>query len=137
MLTPIEEQTLSLYDAGLTLREVGAQVGRSHEWVRKIIAKHSVSRPRGRIVVPPEPGKYPDRCTFCGRGVDDGREFCSRMCFGAQRRKNAIETLQPALEAVKAGKSFQEAAELIGVPSGWTLWSRLNHFGLLPKGSSY
>lgn len=132
MLTPLEEQTVSLYAAGLTLREVGAQVGRSHEWVRRVVKAHSDTRNRGRIVTENEVAT----CVFCGRGIDPAQEYCSRGCYAAYRRKRAIDELQPAIAAIRAGKSYQEAADMLGIESGWTLWSRLNHFGLLPKSSN-
>lgn len=126
MLSPLQEQAIELYNSGKNLREVAAEVQRSHEWVRKTLKRAGEgARNRGR-----EPLHRP-KCVVCGSLCQkpDAR-FCSRPCVQRDRNRAAVERLQDALRVLRAGGTYNEAAAVIGFPNGWHLWGRLHHFGL-------
>ena len=37
-----------LYNGGMTLRAIGKEIGRSHEWVRKAVDEMLKEKPKGR-----------------------------------------------------------------------------------------
>ena len=39
-----KERALKLYKEGLSLRDIGQLVGRSHEWVRKVVGDNSLTK---------------------------------------------------------------------------------------------
>lgn len=126
MLTPLQEKAIELYNAGKNLREVAAEVQRSHEWVRKTLARAGEdSRNRGR-----EPKNRPE-CGHCKKPVHKPTaKFCSRPCLHRARHQEAVDRLEAALHVLRAGGTYNEAASAVGFPSGWHLWGRLHHFGL-------
>jgi hypothetical protein len=126
MLTPIQEQAVTLYGLGKDLREVAGALNRSHEWVRKTLAVAGVpTRGRGRGAA--------DRsaCLTCGKICQTLRaQFCSRECLHKNRYENAMLRVNVALGVLRTGGSYAAAAEKAGFSSGWHLWGRLYHFGL-------
>lgn len=126
MLTPIQEQAVTLYGLGKDLREVAGALGRSHEWVRKTLAVAGVpTRGRGRGAA--------DRssCLTCGKVCQTLRaQFCSRECLHKNRYDIAMKRVNVALGVLRTGGSYASAAEKSGFSSGWHLWGRLYHFGL-------
>lgn len=126
MLAPLEAQAVALYREGKHLREVANELGRSHEWVRKTLARaNEPIRGRGRESV-----NRPD-CRVCGKTCSKvGAKFCSRECMQKNRLDTAMEKLDKAIVALKEGSTYAEAAKVAGFKSGWHLWGRLHHFGL-------
>lgn len=126
MLSPLQERAVDLYLEGKTLREVAEKVGRSHEWVRKSLAKAGeLTRNRGREVL-----ERPV-CDECGQPCAKlEARFCSRACLNKFRLDGAMEKLNKALEVLKAGGTYAAAAEKAGFQNAWHLWGRMHHFGL-------
>ena len=126
MLTPIQEQAVQLYAAGKDLRQVAGELDRSHEWVRKTLAKAGVAaRGRGR-----ESTERPV-CVECGKDCGTPQaEYCSRECLHKHRYEAAMARLNVAMGVLREGGSFSAAAKKAGFSNGWHLWGRLYHFGL-------
>lgn len=126
MLTPLQEQAVALYREGKTLREVAHEIQRSHEWVRKTLAKAGEdSRSRGR-----EPLERPT-CGVCRKVCPKPEsKFCSRSCLSKHRHDSALKKLDKAMVVLKRGGTYAEAATAAGFKNGWHLWGRLHHFGL-------
>jgi len=126
MLSPIQERAIELYQSGKNLREVADEVGRSHEWVRKTLAKAGEeTRSRGR--------EYENRpaCERCGKPCPKlEARFCTRLCMNKHRREAAMGKLQEALRVLNAGGTYAEAADKAGFQNAWHLWGRMHHFGL-------
>lgn len=129
MLTPLQEQAVLLYRSGKPLREVAVEVGRSHEWVRKTMLKAGVDiRDRGQEM------RERPACLRCGKPCQTLRaRYCSRTCLSATRFDGAMDKLNVALDLLKQGGTYGEAARAAGYQLGWHLWGRLHHFGLVPK----
>lgn len=125
--SPVDcEKAIRLYQSGLNLREVGAAVNRSHEWVRKVVASAGKPvRSRGREFL-----DRPD-CAQCKKPCPKlGAQFCSRDCLNKSRRKLALAKLESAIRVLNNGGSYAAAAEKSGFKSAWHLWGRMHHFGL-------
>lgn len=128
MLTPLQEQAVELYRNGKNLREVADEVGRSHEWVRKTLLKGGVDlRERGQEM------RARPACLRCGKPCQTLRaRYCSRTCLSATRFDGAMDKINVALDVLKSGGSYTEAAKAAGYQTGWHLYGRLHHFGLIP-----
>lgn len=126
MLPPLEEKAVLLYREGKHLREVAEELGRSHEWVRKVLVKaHEPVRGRGR-----EFSERPS-CAVCGKPCAKSEaKYCSRDCSQKMRLDTAMKKVDLALEALQGGATYSEAAKRAGFKNGWHLWGRLNHFGM-------
>lgn len=121
------ERAVRLYREGANLREVAALMRRSHEWVRKTVAKAGKPlRDRGRAA-----GKRPD-CALCKNPCPKlNTRFCSRDCLSKSRRTEALAKLDEAIRVLNEGGSYATAAEKSGFKSAWHLWGRMHHFGLI------
>lgn len=53
--------------------------------------------------------------------------------MSATRFDNAMVKLNVAIDVLKSGGSYTEAAKAAGYQTAWHLWGRLHHFGLVPK----
>lgn len=124
MLSPLQEKAIELYKSGKNLREVAAEVQRSHEWVRKLLKKMDEElRHRGRA-----PVEHPE-CAYCKQPcAKSDSVYCGKACMYIHRYKVAAAKLQPAIRVLRMGGSYAEAAEAAGFQSAWHLWGRLNHF---------
>jgi len=49
-MTRTEERLLKLYDKGLNLREIGEQLGMSHEWVRNNLPEKKIRHRKKNVV---------------------------------------------------------------------------------------
>jgi transposase-like protein len=129
--TPLHEEAVRLYVSGQTLRDVAAAVGRSHEWVRRAI-RDSGELPReiGR------PTAMKPRCIVCYKPCSKSTaNFCSRVCVKKHRHELSVVRLKKAMAALKAGKTYREAAKIAGIKTAWELWGRLFRAGYLKPSS--
>lgn len=126
MLSAIQERAVELYQSGKNLREVAEEVGRSHEWVRKTLAKAGeATRSRGR--------EYAERpsCVRCGEDCPKlEARFCTRECMNKYRRDAAMGKLKDALKVLNSGGTYAKAAQKAGFKNAWHLWGRMHHFGM-------
>lgn len=126
MLSPLHEKAVELYQSGKNLREVAEELNRSHEWVRKALAKAGENaRNRGRELM-----ERPS-CELCQKPCPKlEARYCSRACMNTHRLDAAMDKVNLALKVLNAGGTYASAAEKAGFQNAWHLWGRLHHFGL-------
>jgi hypothetical protein len=105
-MTAMQEEAIRLYREGLDLRQVGAELGRSHEWVRLTLRDAGEPlRERGRV-----PKERPE-CMACGLPTATfGGRYCSHACRAKHQGGILKERLDKAMRLINQGATYDQAA---------------------------
>jgi hypothetical protein len=123
-LDPLKEEALRLYVVeGWTLRQAAGEVGRSHEWVRKVLlAEGEALRERGRVPIDHA------ACPVCSTVTKSHEsKYCSIRCF---RLRHAAQ-VKEADRLLLLGVSEIEIAQSMGITLR-RLETLLSKHGYLP-----
>jgi len=114
-----------LYQQGLTLKQVGAIVGRSESVVMHDLEVLGIKRrpDRGRGRAPIHPPPTPRPCAYCGEvftpphSLNVGK-FCSRLCHNRANAQAQAHTRGEWRTCLQCGKEFWRYRSQLELPQG-------------------